>query len=84
MPQLAGISVSEELTLALAGLLNDAGHEDVADALVTALEQERPIVALTTLDREAIISVLDDPPDGLAELGAVLRSERGRREREGL
>jgi hypothetical protein len=83
MPQIAGVHISHELTLEVAHLLHDAGHEDVADALVTALEQERPIVALTPLDTEALVGVLDDPPVELAELRLALVAEIERRKARG-
>jgi len=43
-----------------------------------------PDVALTIADRVAILTVLDDPPDGLAELRGALLSEHEWRRREGL
>jgi hypothetical protein len=84
MPQLAGVPVSEEVTLELIQLLVDAGHDQVAGVLVLALEHERRVVALTIRDRDAILSVLDDQPDGLTELRGVLLREREWRLREGL
>jgi hypothetical protein len=41
-------------------------------------------VALTIADREAILRVLEDCPDGLAELRGVLLGEHEWRRREGL
>jgi hypothetical protein len=41
-------------------------------------------VAVTPEERGAILSVLEDPPDGLAELRGVLLREREWRAREGL
>jgi hypothetical protein len=51
MPMLAGISVSDEATVELAGLLHNAGHDETADRLVTALEAGRSVVATTATSR---------------------------------
>jgi hypothetical protein len=42
------------------------------------------VAALTITDREAILRVLEDCPDGLAELRGVLLEEHARRVRERL
>jgi hypothetical protein len=84
MLRLAGTPVDNESALELAALLDVAGHEDVADAIATALEQQRFLMPLTVYDRGAILSVLDDPPEGLAELRGVLLREHEWRRREGL
>ena len=42
------------------------------------------LLALTVDERAVILAQLDDPPDGLAELRAVLLNEHQWREREGL
>jgi hypothetical protein len=55
-----------------------------AETLETAYDAERKIVALEIEDREAIISVLDDAPDGRAELRGVLLREHEWRVSEGL
>jgi hypothetical protein len=78
---LAGIPINRDLTLELAHLLDNAGHEQTAGVLVLGLDNERRVVALTIPDRENILSVLDDPPDGLAELrGSLLRETTWRLE----
>ena len=74
----------DEHVRALVALLDDPGASDVAETLTVALDAERTIVALTVPDREAILSVIDDPPDGLAELRGVLLREHEWRQREGL
>jgi hypothetical protein len=81
---LAGIPVRDDDVLALVELLEHAGDLDTAATLRVAAEQERRMVALTVPDREAILSVLDDPPVGLAELRGVLLGEHEWRQREGL
>jgi hypothetical protein len=70
--RLAGVSVREENVAALAELLLEAGFEDTADALLVALDAGQVLAALSIHDRAAILSVLDDPPAGLAELHGVL------------
>ena len=79
----AGIQVQDEEMLELARLLDDAGFDDTAEALVVALEAEEALVALSIQDREAILGALDDPPDALSELRGVLLTEQ-RRVRVGL
>jgi hypothetical protein len=69
---LAGVDVPGNLVLELAGLLRDGGFMDTADTLEHAYDSERRIVALSIASREAILRVLDDPSEGLAELRGVL------------
>jgi hypothetical protein len=79
--RLGGVSVHEVNAAALARLLYAFGFEDTGDALLTALDGEQDLVALSVSDREAILRVLDDPPIGLAELRGVLLAEHeGRRD----
>jgi uncharacterized protein (DUF1778 family) len=76
--RLAAISVREENVADLARLLLDAGFDDTADVLLVALDAEQDLVALSAADREAILQVLDDPPDGLAELRVAVLAEHER------
>lgn len=69
---------------ALAGLLRSGGFDEVAGTVTHALLIGTKVLALTIADREAILRALDDPPDGLAELRAVLLREHEWRVREGL
>jgi hypothetical protein len=71
----AGISVRDQDVLDLVQRLLEAGFEDTADALAVALDARQRLVAVTVQDREAILRVLDEPPDDLAELRAVLLKE---------
>jgi hypothetical protein len=82
--RLAGVSVPETYVALLAELLIAAGLEDTADVLLLALDAGQDLVALSIQDREAMLRVLDDPPQGLAELQGVLLAEHERRVREGL
>ena len=82
--RLAGVSVHEANVAALAELLLAAGFEDTADALLVALDAGQDLAALSIDDRAAILSVLDDPPVGLAELRGMLLVEHEARVRDGL
>jgi hypothetical protein len=81
---LAGIPVRDQDVLELARLLRDAGFAETAEKLERAWDLEVKVLALTVPDREAIIRVLDDPPEGLAELRGVLLAEHEGRVRDGL
>jgi hypothetical protein len=81
---LAGIRVPDALVLELARLLRDAELTATAETLEIAYDAERAIVALTIDDREPILRALEDCPDGLGELRAVLLREHEWRVREGL
>ena len=82
--QLAGVSGPDRDVLELSGLLGDAGFDELAERLLMALANERPVVSLTIDGREMIIRSLDDPPELLDELSAVLLREHEWRVREGL
>jgi hypothetical protein len=81
---LAGIPVADRHVLELARRLRSAALNDAAERLEDAYDREAKIVALTVAEREAIISVLNDCPDGLAELRATLLVEHSWRLQEGL
>ena len=83
--RLAGIDIADEAALDLAHLLRRGGFTDTAESLEGAVAANVPDVALTILEREAIVWVLDDRPAGaLAELRRVLLQEHAWRQREGL
>jgi len=79
MIRLAGIEITEESLLALVVRLRRAGLDERADRLVDALMSMQTEVTLPHPDRVAILTVLDDPPDGLSGLRAVLLQEHGAR-----
>jgi hypothetical protein len=81
---LAGIPVRDQDVLELARLLREAGFDEPAEKLERAWDVESKVLALTIEDRERILRVLDDPPEGLAELRGVLLREHEWRVREGL
>lgn len=81
---LAGIPVANAQVALLAVMLRENGHDNTADTIARALENEQVIVALTVPDREAILATLDDPPESLADLRGVLLREHEWRLRHGL
>jgi hypothetical protein len=60
-----------------------AGAGVLADRLERALADEVKLLALTIEERAIILGQLEDPPDGLAALRAVLLNEHQWRQREG-
>lgn len=78
---LMGVPLSPSLLLELADLLHD---EPLAGHLRDAHERRVVAFALRPDEAEAILSVLDDPPSGLAELRSVLLREIATRHTEGL
>ena len=81
---LAGIPVPASATAELSDLLGTAGHDQLADRLKRALDDETRLLALSIEERIRILSVLDDPSNDLAELRGVLINEVEWRRREGL
>jgi hypothetical protein len=71
---LAGIPVRDQDVLELALLLRKAGIEATAETLEKAYDLETKVLALTILDREAILRALDDPPEMAASDVPVARS----------
>ena len=61
-----------------------AGGDELADRLEQALDDDVKLLALTIDERANILASLEDPPDGLAELRAVLLNEHQWRQRGGL
>lgn len=83
--RLAGIDIAAEVVLELAVRLRRNGFIDTAESLEGAMAANLPDVALTILEREAIIWVLDDTAAGeLAALRGLLVEEDVWRRREGL
>lgn len=78
--RLAGIPVSDPDARTLVDLLLRVGRHDDLTAAATiehALTQPLVIAPLTPDERTAVLGVLDDPPDGLAELRGALLAEHG-------
>ena len=84
MLRLAGIDLTEESVLALVVRLRRADLDEQADRIVHELMSMQTEVTLRDPVRIAILTVLDDPPDGLAELRGVLLRERVGAERDGV
>jgi hypothetical protein len=70
--ELAGITIDRLAVLELAERLGHARHSETAALLLMADAVGDERVALNISDREAIIDVLGDRPDALAELYEVL------------
>lgn len=81
---LAGIPLRPRRRRRSRRLVRAAGAGDLADRLDRALADDVKILALTIADRSVCLFVLNDPPDGLAELRAVLLNEYEWRQRERL
>ena len=62
----------------------EAGEFEVVNRLECALNDQARPIALTIDERAIILAALDDPPEGLAELRAVLLNEHEWWQREGL
>ena len=82
--QLAGFGVADEQVLELVDMLREAGYEQTAERLKWAVRYGDELVGLRIADRLAILDVLEDAPEGLAELRGVLVSEHRWRVRHGL
>jgi hypothetical protein len=82
MMRLAGLDLTDDCLLALVRRLRGADLDHQADRIVDALMAQQTEVSVTAPDRVAILTVLDDPPQGLEELRAVLLS--GQDARDGL
>ena len=75
MPIVAGVRLSREQTLELAAMLTRDGSDHTTRILLTAITEGHEFVALTMGDREAILAVLDRPPEGLVDLRTALFAE---------
>ena len=81
---LAGVPVHADAVAELADSVRATGADDLADRLEVALDDGVALLALTIDERAIILAALEDPPDGLAELRAVLLNEHEWRQRTGL
>jgi len=71
-PVIAGVRIPREQTLELAAMLTRDGSDHTARVLLEAITNGHELVALTNDDREAILAVLDHPPEQLVELRRAL------------
>ena len=81
---LAGIPVAPGAVADLADTVRATGGDALAHRLEIAVDDGVALLALTIDERAIILGSLEDPPDGLAELRAVLLNEHQWRQREGL
>ena len=82
--ELAGLDIPDAEIPLLVKRLAAVGHEDAAATLTSAYTSGTDVVALTCDERDNILGVLDDPPEALCELRAVLLEQHTWRQREGL
>ncbi len=80
---LAGVPVLVDAVAELADTVRTAGADELADRLEQALDDDVKLLALTIGARAIILATLEDPPDGLAQLRAVLLNEHQWRQRTG-
>ena len=80
---LAGVAMSDPATAELVWIVRAVGADELADRLEHAVDDQVRLLALTIDERAVILDQLDDPPDRLAELRAVLLNEHQWRQREG-
>ena len=73
---LAGVPVDADAVAELADSVRATGADALADRLEVALDDGVALLALTIDERAIILAALEDPPNGLAELGPC--SERAR------
>lgn len=81
---LAGLPVPPDAVDKVATLVRSAGADALADRLERAFDHGVALLALTTNERTIVLAALEDPPDGLSELRAVLLNEHQWRQRTGL
>ena len=72
---LAGVRIRREHALDLARRLTRVGSDSTARLLLDAVTHGHDVVALSGDDRERILAVLDEPPQGLVELRGALFDE---------
>jgi hypothetical protein len=68
----------------LAEMVRAAGADDLADRLERGVTDSVKLLALTLDERAVILSALEDPPQELAELRAVLLADHQWRRTGGL
>ena len=73
MPIVAGVRITREQALAVAAMLTRDGSDHTARRLLEAvINPGQDFGALTTVDRECILDILDRPPVDLTELRSAL------------
>jgi hypothetical protein len=72
---IAGVELDSDDVLWLATELIVAGHSDTAEAVLHA-DDEDTDMALTIVERDTLLQILDDSPQRLAQLRAALLDEQ--------
>ena len=67
-----GTHIADELAVDLVGMLRGAGFDSTAAKIADALAWGSAGPALTPLDADCLLRVLEAPPEGLVELRALL------------
>ena len=73
---IAGVEVTASAAAALALLLERARHNDLAQRIGFAVDNGRRTIGLTSAEHTQALSVLDDPPAGLALLKEALQQRQ--------
>jgi hypothetical protein len=81
---LAGLPVPDDAVEGLAEMVRAAGADDLAERLERAVADNVKLLALTLDERALLLAALEDPPQELAELRAVLLADHQWRRVEGL
>lgn len=79
--RIRGVPVSNEGVRALVATLYADGHDvarELAGRLIRCLDTGVVLVGLDDGEADALLSVLEDPPDGLVELRGKLMRDRQR------
>ncbi len=75
MPVVGGVRITREATLELVAMLTSDGSDRTARLLLKAITHRQEFVALSFDEREAILDVLDHPPEELVDLRSSLFAE---------
>ena len=81
---IAGLEVASAAVAQLALLLHQAGHLSLAEHVGRAVDTNRRSFRFGYHELPTVLSVLQAPPDSLAELRAALLQVHDTRQREGL
>jgi hypothetical protein len=81
---LAGLPVPADAIQELASIVRAAGADELADRLEQAVADDVKLLALTLDERAVMLAALEDSPQELAELRAVLLADHQWRRTEGI
>ena len=73
---IAGVEVTDSAAAVLALLLERARHNQLSQRIGFAVDNGRRTIGLTPAEYTQALSVLDDPPEGLAELKKALQQRQ--------